>query len=245
MLPGAGAEPKFPMPVGEFFEQHAQRLLKRGDIVLSRSPTPASRLIRALSGSFFSHAAMVFFLHNDEKGLNNTVVIESLFKGVALASLDNYLKGRKPVEEVGILRLKEEGFDPDFFRLARGIMLNALNQPYDYHRLFRIALSVLFGFSTGYARVRRKVRAYKAWMPRQFICSGFIQFGYREAAFKRGIPVQSVVMKNGLINPNDEELLATTPEDIANSDKMQWLFVIRRGWVHRVGSFDEAKKAIR
>src|SRR5260221_8157611 len=109
MSPNAGAELKFPMPAGLFFD-NADIFLNRGDILLSRSPTWASQIIRMFSGSFFSHAAMVFLLPQANEGFTHTFVIESLFKGVGLANLQTYVGGRHPIEEVGILRLEGKGF---------------------------------------------------------------------------------------------------------------------------------------
>ena len=40
------------------------------------------------------------------------------------------------------------------------------------------------------------------------------------------------------------ELEAVTPEDIATSDKLEWLYFIRAGKVHKVTSYDEVKKLI-
>jgi len=40
------------------------------------------------------------------------------------------------------------------------------------------------------------------------------------------------------------ELEAVTPEDIATSDKLEWLYFIRAGKVHKVSSYDEVKKLI-
>ena len=245
MLLDAGVEDaKFPMPVGAFLLNHAATHLKRGDIVLSRSPTPASRMIRFFSGNTFSHAAMVFFLPKESEEFSHTFVIESLFKGVSLASMDSYVFGHHAVEEVGILRMEGAGFTPDFFRTARGYLLNELHKPYDFHRLFRLGLNTLFGLNAGWERVYGKPRVYKAWMPRQFICSGFIQYGYHQAAAKLGMPVDDVVLKNGLHAPSREEMLATTPEDLATSQKLIWKYVIRRGWIYKVSDYATAKRVL-
>ena len=50
---------QFPMTTKQFLI-HAEQLLQRGDIVLSRSPTFTSWLIRMATSSPFSHAALVF-----------------------------------------------------------------------------------------------------------------------------------------------------------------------------------------
>ena len=175
MSQNAGAEPKFPMTVRAFFED-ADRFLNRGDISLSRSPLMASRLIRLASGSFFSHAAIVFLLPMRHEHFTNSFVLESLFKGVGIANFETYVNGRSPIEEVGILRLEGPGFTQDFFKRANGVLLNEVNKPYDFHRLWRIALSTLFGLQQAVLRMQRRPNVYRRWMPRQFICSGFIQY---------------------------------------------------------------------
>lgn len=240
----AGAtETKFPMRVGAFLKE-ADKHLHRGDILLSRSPTLASRMIRFLSGSTFSHAAMIFLVPQKQEGFENTFVIESLFEGVGIASLDAYVSGRRAVEEVGVLRLEGAGFTQGFFKLARGLLLNELHKPYDYHRLFLIALNIFFGLHLAARRVRRKVAVVKRWMPRQFICSGFIQYGLYQAAEQQGLDTSKVILKNGQTDPTADEMLAVTPEDLLMSEKLTWRFVIRHGWVHAVNDYDEAKKVI-
>lgn len=236
-------EAKFPMRVGAFLAD-ADKHLHRGDILLSRSPTPASRMIRFLSGSTFSHAAMIFLVPQKEEGFETTFVIESLFAGVGVASLESYVSGRHPIEEVGVLRLEGKHFSQSFFKLARGLLLNELHKPYDYHRLFLIGLNVLFGLHLAARRVKRKVAVVKRWMPREFICSGFIQYGLYQAAEKMGLDTSTVILKNGQVDPTADEMLAVTPEDLLKSQKLTWRFVIRRGWVYRVSDYPEARKII-
>lgn len=42
-----------------------------------------------------------------------------------------------------------------------------------------------------------------------------------------------------------DELLAVTPEDIANSDKLDWLYLIKNGAVHKVSSYSDVLKLVR
>ncbi len=242
MLHGAGAK-HFPMTVKAFFAE-ADQYLERGDILLSRSPTFASRVIRFVSGHFFSHAAVIFLLPQAREHFNHTYVIESLFRGVGIANLETYVGGRNPVEEVGILRLEGADFNRMFFKRANGTLLNEVNKPYDFHRLWRIAFSTVFGLHRAVQAMQGKPNVYRRWYPRQFICSGFIQYGFYEAAKGAKIKIERVIIKNGLINPSTDQMMGTTPEDVANSDKLKWKYVIRRGWVYQVDNYSEAKKII-
>jgi hypothetical protein len=231
------------MPVKAFFD-NADRWLNRGDILLSRSPLFVSRMIRLASGSFFSHAALVFLLPQRRDHFDSTFVIESLFKGVGIANLETYVSGRNPIEEVGILRLEGEGFNLDFFKRTNGVLLNEVNKPYDFPRLSRLALSALFGLQQAVQRMQRRPNVYRRWMPRQFICSGFIQYGLFQAAHIAGFETARVVLKNGLTNPSPDEMMGITPEDLATSQKLTWKYVIRRGWVYEVKDYEEAKRVI-
>ena len=243
MLQSAGDKHQFPMTVKAFFED-ADRFLNYGDILLSRSPLMGSRLIRIASGSFFSHAAIVFLLPQRHEHFMHTFVLESLFRGVGIANFETYVSGRNPVEEVGILRLEGKGFTQDFFKRANGILLDEVNKPYDFHRLWRIALSTVFGLQLAVQKMRRRPNIYRRWFPRQFICSGFIQYGLFQAAELSGIDPARVVLKNGLSAPSTDEMLGIIPEDVAASDKLKWKYVIRRGWVYEVEGYDEAKRVI-
>lgn len=218
--------------------------LRRGDIVLSRSPTLASHLIRIASGAPFSHAAMVFLTPRPQEHLAHTFVIESLFKGVGVGNLETYLSGHNAIEEAGILRFKDESLKAEFFDQANGVLLSEVNKPYDFHRLWRIALSVLFGLKRAMDRARRRPNVYRRWMPRQFICSGFIQYGLYEAAVTSGMDPARVILRNGLASPSQDQMLGTTPEDVAESDKLQWLYVVRKGWVHKVADYAEARRVL-
>lgn len=231
------------MTVKAFFSD-ADRYLNRGDILLSRSPLLASRLIRFASKSFFSHAALVFLLPQRNEHFTNTFVIESLFKGVGIANLETYVSGRKPIEEVGILRLEGQGFNQDFFKRANGILLNEVNKPYDFPRLWRIALATVFGLHQAVQRMRRRPNIYRRWFPRQFICSGFIQFGFYQAAHLSHLDPTRVLLTHNLKDPSPDEMMGVTPEDVATSDKLTWKYVIRRGWVYKVSNYEAAKQII-
>ena len=239
----AGAKSEFPMTVKAFF-MDADRFLNRGDILLSRSPFLASKLIRIFSGSFFSHAALIFLLPQDKEHFSHTFVIESLFKGVGIANLETYVNGRKPVEEVGILRLEGKGFIQDFFKRTNGVLLNEVNKPYDFPRLWRIAFATLFGLQQAMRRIQRRPSVYRRWFPRQFICSGFIQYGLYQAAEVSKIETSRVILKNGLKDPSTDEMMGITPEDVATSDKLTWKYVIRRGWAYEADNYDLAKRII-
>jgi hypothetical protein len=230
--------------------------LRKGDIILSRSPTFFSWVIRKATGSHFSHAAYVFLIRDPAEGYDNTFLLESVGSGVGLANLRHYIGGKKPSAAIAILRFKDPSFTPQFFKHVGGLMLNNVKAEYDYSIVMRLALSVIFGARLSYAKVRigpeaamrsaveRTRKRILKWLPPQFICSGFIQYGLVKAAVVDGLDPQQVILRGDLTAGNVDDLLAVTPEDFATSNKLQWLYVARRGRVYAVGSREKALEII-
>lgn len=235
----------------KLFLAEAAKHLRRGDIVLSRSHTLNSAAIRWVTGSQFSHAALVFFLPHAEQGFNSTFVLESTSRGVGLEKLEAYLTSKSPRSDIVVLRLDGSGFDSEYFKRVRGLMLDHINSGYDHWRVIRLGLSLLFGLRLGWSTLRRgqegslretiartRRRKYN-WLPPEFICSGFIQYGLVKAA-ERKAQKQAAILKPGVALDDEEGLLAVTPEDIAQSDRVTWRFAARAGRVRPVSSYAEA-----
>jgi Permuted papain-like amidase enzyme, YaeF/YiiX, C92 family len=244
MSNNAGVEPpKFPMRVSDFLAR-ADLYLDRGDIILTRGNYLSSRAIRWIIGSFFSHAALVFLLPQPDNGFNNTFILESMPTGIGLAKLKSYIGGQNPSEDLAILRLKGKGIDEAYFKQVGALMLDYVKTSYDFGRAINLGLSLFFSLQRKFSRKGRAYSPLKHWVPSQFICSGFIQYGFVEALRRKGLDPVQVIFKNDLSENDRDGLLAISPEDIANSDKPDWLYAIRRGWVYEVQSFAEARKVI-
>jgi len=237
------------------FLASSDQYLRVGDIILSRSPTLTSWLIRYATGSRFSHAALVFLVAKPEDGFNNTFLLESTSSGVGLANLRDYIGGSGPRADIVVLRLAGEGLDELYFMKVRGLMLDHVNSGYDFSRVMRLGLGAAFGMRLSWSKIRkgprramrdaiiRTRRRLHTWVPPQFICSGFIQFGLAKAAELTGIGT-NVMLKPDL-SPHDRDgILAVTPEDVARSERVTWRFVVRRGWVRMVQSYSEAKEIL-
>ncbi len=244
-----------PYTVSQFLNS-ANLHLRKGDIVLSRSPTLTSWLIRKATGSSFSHAALVFLVSEPAEGYDNTFLLESTGNGVGLANLRHYICGKNPNSEIAILRFKDQSLGPVFFNRVRGLMLDHVQAEYDYGVIARLTLSIFFGARLGYAKIRkgsgaamqtaveRTRRRILKWLPPQFICSGFIQYGLLKAAAREGLDPHTVILRDGLDANSTDELLAVTPDDVSHSEKLQWLYVARRGWVYEADTRDKALKII-
>jgi hypothetical protein len=244
MSDNVGVEPPhFPMRVNDFLAQ-ADFFLDRGDIILTRGNYLSSKAIRLIIGSFFSHAALVFLLPQPENGFNNTFILESMPTGIGLAKFKSYIGGQNPTEDVAILRMQGVGLDETYFKQVGALMLDYVKTSYDFGRAINLGLSLFFSMRRKWSRRGRQFSIVKHWVPSQFICSGFIQYGFVEALRRKGIDPSPVIF-NKDISANDREgLLAVSPEDIAKSGIPKWLYATKRGWVYKVNNFDEAKKII-
>jgi hypothetical protein len=246
---------QFPITVKDFLDE-TEFHLKRGDIILSRSPNFFSWLIRKTTGSAFSHAALVYLVAQPEKGYRSSFLLESTSLGVGIANFKSYIDGRNPAAEIAILRFDDPALDEQFFRHVRGLLLDQIKSSYDYGKAIRLALKAIFGLRLGYANWRvgasrsmqdvlaRTQTRMKKWVPKEYICSGYIQYGLVRAAIDLGIDPAKVLFRDDLTAHSGDALLAVTPEDVALSPKMQWRLVARRGWVHEARNRQDALRII-
>lgn len=250
---------EWPKPVETFLDEAALHL-RRSDVVLCRGKRSLfSRLIRWATRSHFSHTAVVFLIPKHDEGFNNTFLIESITSGVDITDLHHYAVEHADAYDVAIKRLERDWFDENVQRLVRGRMLNFIKAEYDFGTILAIARSVLrkllFGLRTRFAGLEptlRRTYARKGLAPAQFICSGFVQYGFlatvRALVARDRLPepcLDEVLFKDGLTARSDTAaVLSTTPENLARSEKLTWKFVIRDGLVHPVNTAAEADRLL-
>lgn len=259
--------PKFPMTVKEFLER--EDVLKRSDVMLARNTKALfSKLIMWGTQSLFSHAALVFVTPFREEGFNNTFIIESVGDGVDITNLDYYLVDHSDEYDVGFKRLESEWFagkeGKKIRKAIRGRMLDFIKAKYDMGTIIDTALMIIrkffFGMSVrmrGLPEAIERVHERKQLVPSQFICSGFVQYGYfdeiqRLVAKGKLEPnrLEEVLFSPGL-SPNMDPkqrtklLLSTTPQDLAATDKLQWKYFIKKGMVHEVSSLKDIEALIK
>lgn len=230
--------------------------IRRGDIVLCRGKKSAfSRLIRWATRSYFSHAALVFVTPDRDQNFNNTFLIESITSGVDLTDLRHYVVDHSDDYDVAILRFEAPWFTDDHACLIRGVMLDFIKAEYDFNTVWQLAWTVAKRVAfciqarvAGLQSTLERTYAQGQLAPGQFICSGFVQYGFYDAVdrcIRRGtLPEecrQDVLFRSGLaVPPEHAMLLSTTPEDLASSPLLSWQFLILQGIVHQVQSRDEA-----
>ncbi len=270
----SGLAPQWPMSVEAFL---SGPYLQRSDVVLTRKNRDfKSWFIRWATKGSFSHAALVFLVPHQEKGFNNSFVIESASKGVDLKNLADYLNDRRSV--VGIKRVTGAWFEGDPQSRVRGRMLNSIESKYSYATIAAIGFDFLsqlaFGVRSRVQGARKAIKGRRAQSlapPNEFICSGLVQLGFVNAVAEQiaagKLPPKTfsnVVFKDNLARflPADwetfssdlqheivwdfvsgfqEDLEAATPEDLASSPNLDWVYIIQDGKVHPVHTDEEAR----
>lgn len=251
------------MTVEEFLKSN---LLKRSDVMLSRHKKALfSKLIMWGTKSSWSHTALIFVIPKLESGFEHTFVIESVGDGVDITNLRYYLIDHAKEYDVGFKRLESEWFANDdegkrIRKSVRGSMLNFIKAEYDMGTIFQIAKmtvrKLLFGIKArfkGLPQAIESVHEEDRLVPSQFICSGFVQYGYYDAIRRfvqeRKLPeerLQEVIFHPQFTPGMDpKKLLSMTPQDFAVTDKLKWKYFIKQGVVYEVSSNEEAEALIK
>jgi hypothetical protein len=134
--------------------------LRVSDVMLRENQDPKeifAHLIRAATGSKWSHSAIIYLLNDPEKGFNNTFVVEAKTKGINIVSWRNEVV---PFEQftVGIKRpnvewyvetpreqIRHDPYDPEdthaigYLRHVRGIALDQINGLYDKKTVYELS----------------------------------------------------------------------------------------------------------
>jgi hypothetical protein len=244
-------EAHFPMPVRHFLT-HAQQHLERGDVVLLKGKASIySWAIRWWTKSEFSHAALVFSVPSTEDGFERTFLIEASIDGVDITDLRHYARDLSLVYDLAIKRCEQPWMTIDVQRSIRGHMLNYIKANYDYWTVIGFIRGI-FRRQPNHEHDTASARRRALWRlqpPTRFVCSGFLQYGFLSAISRlvqsRQLPpdaIEQVMFKTGLhADAEPKEILATSPEDLAASEKLTWKFAVRRGLVHRVATYDDVR----
>lgn len=148
-------------PLNYFLQSNDEGpFLRVADVVLRENKDPKevfAHMIRAATGSKWSHSAILYLLSDPDKGFDNTFLIEAKTKGVHLASWRNEVV---PFDQftVGIKRPRMDWYaetpyetsrhdprDPEdvpgigYLRHVRGIALDQINGLYDHKTVYELA----------------------------------------------------------------------------------------------------------
>lgn len=246
------------MPVQEFLRGD---FLQRSDVVLvgGGGGSLFSRAIRWFTKSPFSHAALIFLVPQRDEGFEHTFLIESVISGVDITNLNYYAVEHQKEKYIAVLRLEQDWFDSSVQKMVRGRMLNYIKASYDFLTIGSIASYILrkaaFGikarFSGYITQIQKDLRKGQK-IPNEFICSGFVQYGFYSAVQhlvdKQKLEpgsLQQVLFREDLDARAEEvRLVSVTPQDLASSSKLAWKFIIKEGTVYNVSSAEQGKQLL-
>ena len=248
--------------VEEFLKSN---MLKRSDVMLARHKKALfSKLIMWGTKSSWSHVTLIFEIPRPESGFENTIVLESGEHGARVTNLRYYLIDHAKEYDVAFKRLESEWFanDDEGKRIRKGVrdrMLNIIRAEYDMETIFQIAKMIvrkfLFGLRVrfqGFPQAIESAHEQGRVVPSQFVSSGFVQYGYYDAirrSVQRGTLPQER-LEEVIFHPHftpdmdPKKFLATTPQDLAATDKLTWKYFIKGGLVYEVSSNEEVEALI-
>lgn len=182
--------------------------LQVADIVLSREKTWLSKAICEATNSYWSHVSIVFAV--PDGNFNNTLLISAERTGIEIHRIQKYTKDFD-FYDLGVKRIP--GLTDKTRKKVLSYVLNNVDLPYDYSRLFELFLDYLANRFLG-KKIMHPVCDENA-----FICSAFIQ-----KAFYNVLPNKkkdSVVFSD---KQNKFFLEEVTPADIARSKNCDWIY---------------------
>ena len=231
--------------------------LQLGDIVLFRRKGSffAQNLTR-FTGDYFSHSGMIFATPHTDRGFTKTYVLECNFSGVDITPIDRFIR-KRGAYVICIKRLERDWVDARMRKTIRGHALNYIKAEYSFRTLtdlfFRTEAHLLFprrksSEHRAKALERNLRRGFK--LPRAFICSGFVQYALFEAV-KRSMGAEISTSEKEILadcyfanerwtNSLQADLLCVSPQDMADTSRLSWKYLIHQGTAQEVATQDEA-----
>ena len=187
------------------------KLLKNGDNILvhSKGLSPTSIAIRELTESYWNHASK-FYWEGD-----NGVVVEALFGGVVITSIEKYLNEKK--FDIKVVRLRPEAFKneqeyEDGLQTARMRIYNQVGKKYDFGAITWLAMKYLW--KTSWKKAKKYIRFNPFESREKFFCSELVcQADYEISS------LYPFLYRGNTKSKCD----TTTPRDIAKSKNCEYI----------------------
>jgi hypothetical protein len=235
--------------------------LQLGDIVLfRRKGSFFARNLTRLTGDYFSHRGLVFATPHTDRGFTKTYVLECSFSGVDITPFERFVSKRSAYV-ICIKRLERDWVDNRLRRAIRGHALNYIKAEYSFRTLtdlfLRAEAHMLYPNRRAKARRASMLaqtlrRGFK--LPRAFICSGFVQFALFEAVRRAIADERSECSEEHLeecyfaaerwTDSLQADLLSVTPQDMADSPRLNWKYLIHQGKAFEVLSQDDVLQRV-
>ena len=207
-------------------------------------------LIRYGTHCYWNHALMVYSTGEEGQDHHDILVIDAKTDGsVVLRKLSYYLS-RPDKYDVAVKRLNDELLnDHGLTELLNNICKTAVNevQPELAVRLIRAKNQIFRQCMVIWRFLRKKLRKackqpnlpwnVRPFQVKAFTCGGFVQWcyymgvsGFNEKNQDYLRHEEDVIFNSRITNnPTPFELLTTTPADLANCDKLSWVYIVKHG----------------
>jgi hypothetical protein len=237
--------------------------LKRADILLAHSRGSYwGWLVRLGTSCYWNHAFILYVVSGSNKDYREALIVDPRM-GFIHADNISYYFGNPNRYDVAVKRLDKEWFQNDseegptpYCQTVCDIAWRETTDKSD-SRLLRVSHGIIRQIRLTYRFVRRMMK-YPMPRKKQFSsitkrlkvsaygCGGFVQWSYYEGVSRTLQESQDKIKLNDVIfNPRLDktvildDLLATTPADLAKSDKLSWKYVVKNGEVWEVSSEEE------
>ncbi|MBI2037653.1 MAG: hypothetical protein HYT15_01820 [Candidatus Magasanikbacteria bacterium] len=191
--------------------------LKLADIILVHGETPIRRAIQKRTGSYWNHVALVLQPPQLSLGMRGAFIIGAINKGIEVHRLRKYSEERGKFD-IGVKRLP--WLTDEMRENILLFMLNKIDSPYDYTRLFGYIFEGMLKFilpKEAFKKVRRSIVVSE---PNSFVCSTFIQHAFLESVPRK---MQAKTFARDHLR-SLLEIEEMTPADFAHSQNYEWIF---------------------
>ena len=220
-------------------------------------------IIRCGTHCYWNHALIVYSPGSQEKGYNDTLVVDAKTGGtIEMDHLRKYLI-RKDKYDVAVKRFEVDWFQNNYQTFELGFrnricnvaarevvvkfnskLLEAVNQTVRQATIiFRFLKHKIFGKKKS-PKLPWNVRPMQI---KAFTCGGFVQWCYykgvsqiiKEHRLDKFKPKDVVFNPRAKKNITPYELLTTTPADLANCNDLSWKYIIKDGLIRKISSYRE------
>jgi len=238
--------------------------LKRADILLAHSKGSYwGWLIRLGTRCYWNHAFTLYMVRDPNQGYHEALIIDPRMGVIHIDNIAHYFENPSRYD-VAVKRLDEEWFQNELFycQTVCDIAWRETADKFDT-RLVRVGRGILRQIRLAYRFVRRTMKYPRPRKKRlssitkrlkisAYGCGGFVQWSYYQGVSRileesqDKTILQDVIFNPRLVEPVTEyNLLATTPADLAKSDKLLWKYVVRDSVVWEVSSEEEVNSILK
>ncbi len=243
--------------------------LKRADILLAHSKGSYwGWLIRLGTRCYWNHAFILYIVRDPNQGYHEALIVDPRMGVIHIDNIAYYFENPNRYD-LAVKRLDKEWFQNDseedrlfYCQTVCNIAWRETAAKFDT-RLVRVGRGILRQIRLAYRFIRRTMKYPRSRKKRlssitkrlkmsAYGCGGFVQWSYYEGVSRTleesedKTKLQDVIFNPRLVMPViQDDLLATTPADLAKSDKLSWKYIVKDGVVWEISSEEEVSSILK